>query len=275
MTFTLYGAALILVFALLGYFRGALRIVAAVLSLAAAAPLAMALAPHFTELAASLPHVPKALAPFAAILLAGIIFFIALILIAEILLRVRKRRREERNLPPMEPWERWGGAILGASWGLFLVVLIFVGIDIIGSFESAMTGITTDPKKTAAKPGEFTALKEEVETSIFAPLVQKANPVDEKVARTFQNLTTVISDPALFEKFTNHPTVAKLARHPRLIAVAQDPEIQQLIQQNDFYGLLDNPKIAELLQDKELFLQLKDVDMEAILTEILGAEAVR
>jgi hypothetical protein len=282
MGFTLVGVGLIVVFAILGYFRGALRIVAAILSLLFAGLLSMRISFVFQGIVGDSGYVPKALVPIASILVAGIILFLVFFIVFEVFIKRRQRRREEAGEAPLQGWERWGGAVLGGVWGLGLVMLIFVGIDIIGRVEQAMASasqISTQsqsPKsddsskdKSTISPGDFSALRDGLEKSFFGPLVHEANPLDEKVAKTFESLAIVLSDPELSEKFRNHPTVAKFAQDPRIIEISEDPEIQRHIQNMDFYRLLDNEKIAALLKERDLFEQLKDVDMEAILNEVM------
>lgn len=274
MGITLFGVGLILLFLILGYYRGVLRILAVVFSLVIGALFAGHLSFLFRGWLATSGYVPKALVPLASLVAAGLVVFLALTIVFELILSARQKRRKEEGLPPLQGWERFGGALLGGIWGLALVMIIFSGIDIIGRVEEAMAvppaeSNSKDPKKAQPPESTFSSLRKDLNGSVFGPLVQEVNPIDEKVSKTFHDLTVVIADPVLFEKFQNHPTVAILAQDPRMIEIAQDPEIQGHIQNKEFYDLLDNDKIAALLQDKELFHKLKDVDMGAILEEVI------
>lgn len=281
MNFSLLGAGLILIFAIAGYFRGMLRILSAFVSLLIAALLARPLSSFFESMVKTLGWIPRSLVPLGALLAAGIAVFLIVFIIAEFLIGRRKRKRLERDLPPMNSWERLGGVVLGGLWGFALTMLLFVGIDAIGQIErtliNASTATTMQTSKPANHPskkastieGQFTALKDGVNRSFFGPFVREVTPVDEEVSRTFQDLAVVLGDPDLLEKFETDPAVARFTKDPRFIAVAQDEEIQRDIQNSNFYALLDNEKIAALLNEKDLFQDLKQVDMRAILRRLI------
>lgn len=276
MSVTLIGFAVILLFTVIGYFRGILRILVAFASLLLAAILARPLSFMCGWAAERADFVPKTLAPLAAVFATGFLFFLICIVAGEVYLRRREERRDWEGLPAKERWERLGGAVAGGVWGFVLVLITLIGLEIVGNVEEIALKAVAGPAQPtdAAQPppapeGEFITLRKEIELSPFGLFVEQANPVDDRVLKTFEDLMYVAGDPDLFEQFRNHPVISHFADDPRIIAVAEDPEIQQQVQAKQFFELLDNEKIAALLKEDDLFDELKRVDLGAILREII------
>jgi len=110
--------------------------------------------------------------------------------------------------------------------------------------------------------------RSQLKSSIYAPVVKKFNPVDEKASRTLEKLVVVVRDPAFFEKFQSHPVVTKLSGNPRIKELAQDAEIKKIIQEKRYRDLLDNPKIAAILNDRQVLKDFTGVDIEKVLDEV-------
>ncbi len=287
MSLSLIGILLIGLIVIVGYMRGIFRILIAFLSLLLSAILAKPLSFMLSWLINKIDFIPLALKPFATLLATGILLFLIFLFIGNALISIRERKREEEGVPKIPAWERIGGAFLGGIWGIFLVVIIFTGFEIIGNFEEASARISSGIKTRYEKDnflerdfsdlkrnqkdskGSFGALREKVQSSLFAPLVKEINPFDERISKIFENLITVISDPDLLQKLREHPEISHLIENPKLIEVAEDEEIKKALDSSDIYGLLNNPKIANLTKDKELIDELKRIDIERILEEIL------
>jgi uncharacterized membrane protein required for colicin V production len=280
MIITLAGLVLVALFAFLGYRRGLLRIAAFLVSLLLAGLLAGPLAGIVQPLAARSHLIPLALQPLAALLIAGLLVLGILLPLTSWWLRRRERSRQAANLPILQSWERIGGMLAGAAWGFFLVVLIVAGLHLLGSVEAALARASSPaphPAKAAlpAENGPATAatpyqvLSAEIDASAFAPLVKKVDPVETAVATTLADLTTVTGDPALLARFQKHPAIARFTSNPRLRELAQDFEITRLVQERRYYVLLDNPKVAAVLQDKALVAELRQVEIRKILREVI------
>ncbi len=275
MSINLMGILLIGLFIVIGFLRGILRIIIAFLALLISALLAKPFSFLTSWLINKIDLIPLALKPLATFIATALLLFIIFLFIGSFIISLREKREEEQGLPPIPIWERVGGAILGGIWGLFLTVLILTGIEIIGNVEDAFlkfSSQTREAQKTddffkkdwfklqkeeKVSGSSFPLLKEKVHDSLFGSLVQKVNPVDEKVIKMIEQLLTVISNPELLEKLRNHPEISHLTENPKFIEVAEDEEIQKALEVSDFFSLLDNPRIAELIKDKELIEEVK------------------
>ncbi len=274
MTVTLSGFIVVVVFAILGYFRGIYRILATFISFFLAAMLAKTFSSLLLSPVSQSGIIPKSLVPLAGQIIAGIILFILFHFVAGRILKMREARREKLEKPRMATGERISGALFGTAWGLFLFLFILTGIHLIGNVEEVLiqppkSKMEEEIKAQTFSEGKFVTAKEQIEASVFGPIVKKTDPVDEKIKGIFENLTTVVNDSRLYEYFKNHPDIERFTNDPRLLALSKDEQIQRQLQERQYFELLDNPKIASLLNDAALISDLKNVDLREILREVI------
>lgn len=275
MGITLLGFIGIVVFAILGYFRGMYRILAAFISFFLAAIFAKTFSFLILWPVSRCGFIPKSLVPLAGQFIAGIILFILFYFVAGCFIRIREQGRVKLKQPRMSDWEHAGGSILGAAWGLFLVVLILTGLHLIGNVEEALVqpisaeGGRTSTKTKKAPEDNFVTARNQIDKSLFGVIVKKTDPMDVRIKEIFSDLTTVVSDPTLYKEFQNHPDIARFTNDPRIRALSEDKEIQGLLQEKRYFELLDNQKIASLVKDEGLSRELKNVDLGKILKEVM------
>jgi hypothetical protein len=261
--------AAVLLFALLGYSRGVLRIVAFLGSLLLAGLAALPLGALLTPLLQRVGFIPRALVPVSAPLAAGLVVLVVVDSLAKWALRRRARGREAQNLPRVDPWERLAGALLGGLWGCTLVALVLTGLHFLGRVNRELAKAATPPPGEAAQPGTtYQTINTQIDASPLASVVRRINPAEDKVVQIFGSLARVAGDQVLLDRFRRHPAIARLTDLPQLKDAAADVEIQQLLDRRDYYALLDHPKLAALAQDKELVAECRKVDLAAVLTEV-------
>jgi len=278
----LAGLLIIAMLAYSGYRRGILRMASSLVALA----LAGLLAQPFSGLGSLAlgSSVPRVFLPLGGALVAGIALFVLLDLVLSIPLNRQAKKREEEGLPKVLPWEAYTGLGLGALWGLLLLTLIGVGVSAIGRTQRAIRRSDAEVAYRVKHPGPWVALAptqltmaeasgaesmaSAVEESVFSPLIDRFNPIDEKVEKTLGDLSIVCNDPALYVLFQRHPKIQTMMGNPVLVGLSQDPEIASAIQEGNYKKLMDNSKICEVAQDKEMIRQLKDLQIDQILQEI-------
>lgn len=283
----LIGLLLIALFAYSGYKRGLVRMFASLLALAVSGLLCQ----PFSGLGAIFmpSSVPKIFAPLGGALVMGVIFFIILDFLIGIPIKKQAAAREEAGLPKVLPWEAYTGLAFGIIWGLGISTLIFSGIAAIGRAqrvvrrsEAMLTyrekhpgpwGTITEKELSqvllvgpAPEQGEVWA--EQVENSFFAPVVDKVNPLDQKMEKTLTDLSVVCNDPQLFTLFQTHPKVQEFMSNPVMLGLAQDPQIAESIRAGNYKEVMDNPKIAQVAQDPVLRQKLKDLKIDQLLADI-------
>lgn len=288
MSINLLGILLIGLFIVIGFLRGIFRILFAFISLLLSALLAKPFSFLLSWFINKIDLIPLALKPLATIIATALLFFTIFLFVGLFIISYREKRREEEGLPPITIWERAGGAIIGGIWGLFIVVLVLTGIEMIGSVEEAFLKISSQTQEVPKTDdflkkdwfqlkkekeeigGSFPLLKEKVQDSLFGSLVQKVNPVDEKTIKTIEQFMTVLSDPELLEEFRSYSEISRLTENPKFINVAGDEEIIKALNSSDIFSLLNNQKIADLMKDRELISEIKKIDIERILDEVVN-----
>lgn len=276
------GLLVIALVAYSGYRRGILRMAASLLALLVAGLLAQPLAPL-----GALPlgsSVPLLLKPLAGALVIGLILFVILDVLIGIPLKKRSKQRLDDGLPALTAWERSLGLVLGVFWGLGLVTLTLAGINAAGHAQRAMRhsdarvahreqhpGAWREVPVTElklAEPENAEVMSESIDRSLFAPLVVKVNPVDEKVEKTLADLRVVVNDPELMKLFMSNFKVRTLMENETLQALAKDPEIAASLRAGDYRGLMDNPKLAAVTEDRVLMWRLRELHIDQLLEEV-------
>lgn len=284
MILNLAGLSAIILFGILGYFRGVFRMVGLFFSFLLAGLLAQPLSGMFKWMLSISQTVPKGLVPLAAILLAGLILFMVFSAITSRFLRNREDGRQQLNLPKISSSERFAGGLMGGVWGLFLLIFTLTGLHFAGSiqetllassqkYENDSSGVEMSPYgRQSASPLEMklAELMQSIELSAFGDVVQKVDPVDEKVKQTFRDLRHVVTTPELLSDFRNHPAISQFTDNPDIRALSEDSEIRYLLQSGEYYRLLDHPKVAALLSNETLYNELKGLDMNSILKQVLA-----
>ena len=270
MNLVLVGCIVVLVFALVGYHRGLLRVLTLFVSLLGAGLLASPLAPFVQPVLVRIHFVPRTLVPLAGMLVAGLVLFVVFCVLFDWLLRRRERRREAEKLPRLQLCERLAGAIFGGLWGATLFVLVLAGLHQLASIRQSLDQAGMAPAADSKRLIDYDSIATAVDASAIAPVVAAANPYDAKLARIIGNLATVTGDPVLLARFQRHPSIAPLLDNPDLLAVARDVEVRNLLDQQRYYDLLDHPKIAALLQNRELVAACRQVDLDAVLVDVVG-----
>lgn len=292
----------------LGYFRGALRMLASLLALFVGGLLAFPLGGVGGAVLRATGLVPRSLLGPIGMLFTGIVVFIVLMIPIEIALRKREASFKEDSTDTRGSWDRFGGAVLGLIWGLILAVIVLAGIATIGQAQRAVryanaeldfraerrrtetlrvnkiARITHQQAKPIsyeieladvedkdlkpAPPSKAEEMTEEIEASFFSPMVRKAEPIDYKSERVLRDLSVTVGDPCLMERFQDHPKVRELGSNPKIQELARDPEIAAAIREGRYRDLLDNEKLAAVAGDKELAAKLKDLNIKQLLKEI-------
>ena len=309
---TLCGLAAMLIFGALGYWRGALRMVASLLALLVAGLLASPLSGLGAALLRVTGLVPRSLLSPIGMLVSGILLFVILMIPIEWKLRQREAAAKEAGPADPNQWNRFLGGLLGVVWGTLLTVLVLTGIFTIGKTQRAMrlanaeidyraerrrvetmrvqriAQVTRqkpvavsalielesidDSRLKPTEPSQAEGLSEAIEHSIFSQVVRQADPIDAKSEKTLRDLSVTVGDPYLFDRFQTHPKVQQMINEPQIQALSKDPEIAAAIRDGRFRDLLDNQKLAEVASDRELAGKLQALNLPQLLREVRSLE---
>lgn len=278
----LVGLLIIAAFAYSGYRRGLVRMSASLLALLVAGILAQPLSGL-----GALPlgqSVPLLFRPMAGALVIGLVLFIVFDLLIGIPLGKRARARQEAGEPRVAPWEAYAGMAVGGVWGLAILVLALAGLNSIGHAQQAMRysdarmtyreqhpGPWVEPPESElhlVEPERVEVISMSVDRSVFAPLVNKVSPIDEKVEQTLEDLRVVVNDPQLMALFMANSRVRTLMENETLVELTRDPEINAALRAQNYRGLMDNPKIVAAADDRVLMWKLRELHIDELLAEV-------
>jgi hypothetical protein len=288
--FTIVGILAILLLGVVGWMRGALRILSSFAALLVAGFLAGPLK-ILTEWIFTVTHwLPLSLVPLGGMLLTGLLLFIVFESWAAWYLKRREKARQAQELAPRTDVESWTGAILGAAWGVCLVSLVLIGIDLIAVADLAVAKAASPhpPKAKVAFSNPYDrplptpmptpvlddtdkkleAMQKDIQDSIFGGIVHQASPLDDAGRQTLDDLTLVLGDPVLFDKFQQLAPVKTLAQDPKLVALSQDPQVARWVRSQDYGHLLDDSKIADMLNDPDIYRKCRDLHVGVLLKQI-------
>ena len=177
------------------------------------------------------------------------------------------------------------GALLGLFFGAVLVWIIIFGIRSLGSVAEGQ--VKQEPTPSANTPRAVHAvdlrrrnemtddsatvmtslarLKNSLELGAFGELVKKSDVVPTRTYEVLEKVVRVSSDPQSAQRFLSYPGVHELSEHPKIVALRNDPEIADMILQWRVLDLLQNEKIRDAANDRELLEELKKFDLEKAL----------
>jgi len=302
-----------IVLALMGWVRGALRLAGAFLALLLSGILAGPLN-FLTQPLVRGFGVHELLVPIASTFATGFVLF--LVFLVGLSMLVKKHWGDE-----LPQWDKPVGSVLGAVWGLCLVLLLFTGLNTTARADRAMreaaaetalrvqarsriegkVEVELEPlsyqlapeeyqrQKTVlvtqkmreyrpspeqirevTEPGPLDPFLEDLRSSPFGGAVESFSPLDAKGEKVLRDLTVVVGDAVLMERFQRQPKVAELVKEPAFQALSNNEDIASAIREKRFRALLDHPRIVAAARDPKLRQKLTEVDIEGILAEVKG-----
>jgi len=169
----------------------------------------------------------------------------------------------------------FSGALLGAGFGVFLVLVCAIAIRLIGSVADAEMHPHPQqrgaPTPTAAAR-RLAALKHSLESGQAGAFLQQVDPVPEKVYSTLGRVGELAASPQGLERFTNDRQVQHVSAHPKILALRDDPQIAEAVRAGDFFSLLRNPNVIAAANDPEVAKLLGGFDLQKALDQALPAK---
>ncbi|MEO7932909.1 MAG: CvpA family protein [Chthoniobacterales bacterium] len=164
-----------------------------------------------------------------------------------------------------------GGATIGLFFSVFFLVVFLAGIRLLGTVVDAQFHVAEkrheklpDDTRTTVMT-QFSKARQAIENGPVAAVVETIDPTPTTVYKTLDRVTTMTADPDAMNRFFNYPGTKKLMQHPALKKLADDPQVQVMVQKKDYVGLMQNPKVAEMLKDDSLRTQLKTFEFNKAL----------
>ena len=212
----------------------------------------------------------KVLAVFGATIL-GFLIYVTASITAGILFK----RTSQQSVGLIRLGFGFSGALLGAGFGVFLVLVCVIAIRLLGSVADAelrpqQQGRSSAPPTAAAR--RLAALKHSLENGQAGAFLQQVDPVPEKVYSTLGRVGELAANPQSLERFSNDRQVQHVSAHPKILALRDDPQIAEAIRSGDFLSLLRNPNVIAAANDPEVAKLLGGFDLQKALDQALPAK---
>ena len=121
-------------------------------------------------------------------------------------------------------------------------------------------------KRTPAGP--LDGFLVELKASPMDGLVDSVSPFNEQAEKTLRDLTIVVSDPVLMDRFKNHPKVRQVMQEPKILELSQDKDVARMVLNRDYRELMDHPKLLALAEDSELREAVNRAQLPELLDQI-------
>ena len=194
------------------------------------------------------------------------------------------RRTDQHRSLPVRFLYGASGAAIGLFFGAFFVWLVVVGVRSLGAIadgqveaqaiaplQAVHTILSTDsdplPKTTASASlmPTLARLKNSIELGRVGDLIKRTDLVSTQTYEILGEVGELLSNPDAAERLLSFPGAKELSEHPKIVALRNDPEIADLIARGHFVDLLQNDKVLDAANDRELVNQIKKFDLKGAL----------
>jgi len=157
--------------------------------------------------------------------------------------------------------------VMGAMVGCWTGLLYFSILITILCSTASIVALVSSPK--AAATHWSVAIRDEFAETPYTGWIKDWSPLPDRQRAQIELLKKVIDDPAAQKRLIALPEIRALASHPSLYQALEDKKVRELLNKKDLSGLFDNPKIRAVLADEQLQRQASSVDLESILQQAL------
>ena len=95
------------------------------------------------------------------------------------------------------------------------------------------------------------------------------SPLPDKQSHLIRQLRQLMANPEARKRLINTPEVRALATHPTLYQALEDKKVRELLNNRDLSGFIDHPKVRAVLADEALQIEIEKVDLELIFEKAL------
>jgi hypothetical protein len=144
------------------------------------------------------------------------------------------------------------GGLLGLAYGLFWVWAAVILIRLTGHFAAAQStidlahGLTPEPWVTNA-----VRLQASVESVLGKSLVDACDPVPRPVYQRLDQIGHLVASPVALQRLVTYPGFQRAWDDPRVRALAADPTVIHDLQRGEYWAVLANPRLWDLLNSPD------------------------
>jgi uncharacterized membrane protein required for colicin V production len=241
----------IVVSAVRGYVRGALRDLLGLGALVAAYLASRPFGSPLGDFLSARTQLPPGTAYVTARLVAGLAIYVSLSVSAAAL--NRKAGQDPEGLT--RPWNRNLGAFCGLASGLVTaLILLFVADSLVKAY-----------------PGSTSRALAGARTSRFRRWVSGVNPADDYLLTDLLTLLRIArEDPQVLDRLRDRPEVQQLVNDPEFQTAIRDDELAAALRARDIHAILGNRSFQRLLGNRELIARVLSGDIAAAVRGVVA-----
>ena len=250
-------AAIVLVFALWGWWRGLLRKLAAIGALIAASLLAGLVGREVAHLAAARWNIQAMTVLYIA---CGVLAWGVLFIVGRIVLGFLARRLGSNQEGKPAGWNRGLGALCGAVEGLALCWFIVAIFDVI-------------PEDIRAR--RLAPLHEAMKRSpVAVPLTHATSPAAYlELQPLIGDLAIIADQPSVLRDLGEQEPVRELAENPKVRTILDDKDLMAEWRKGRVTWVLSHPRVTEALEDPDIRDTLRRTDLRQALRRLAAQAA--
>ncbi len=162
------------------------------------------------------------------------------------------------------------GALLGAAFGILLVL---VAADVVRILGATAESATPDPKKRSFFISEVVEVKHAIEKSNFGDILKTIDPVPKQAYTIADKVGRVVADPESMARLLTYPGSRELAQRPDLQALHSDPDVLAALRDKRYNDLLKNPKVVKALNAPQTAALFREFQWEKALDYALDTHS--
>jgi len=183
---------------------------------------------------------------FVLLGIAGAVIWLAVYLFLAGLGAILFKRTANQDLGIV--WFFYGvsGALLGAVFGLVLVLVVADMVRFCGSFAE---GVASNTKKTTFFASEMIEVKQGIEKSPAGEILKTIDPLPKRTYAMAEKFGRVLSNVEYLERFLTFPGSRELGERPDIQVLHTDPDVLAALRDGRYQDLVKNPKIVRAIDD--------------------------
>jgi hypothetical protein len=195
------------------------------------------------------PHLPAALLTGVSVILIWIVGFNVVTLIGRLLFK----RTRDYDSGLFQLIYGFGGAVIGAGYGLLVVSVLCRAVRIMG--RVAGDQVEVQAAKNQSPPTialNLAKLKNSLELGPAGRVLSALDPIPDRWYQQLDQYARLSLDSGSIQGLADSPAIRRISQNPRILDLERDPSIREAAQRGDLLGIFTNPKVTALLTDPQI-----------------------
>lgn len=155
------------------------------------------------------------------------------------------------------------GSIVGCWTGLLYFSLGVLVITTWASLQELVSG------PDAAEQSWVVQTRNELADTPITSWLKTWSPLPDKQRQLIRQLRQLMGNPEARQRLINTPEIRALAAHPSLYQALEDKKVRELLNNKDLSGFIDHKKVRAVLADEALQIEIEKVNLELIFEKAL------